>query len=282
MERWLLNSDRTDQINHTLTMAVLLGLVQQVPPPDLDKWELYFRSLRSVDRFTVTHVLTTFPAPFLSETPADTEKRNAVALVQDFYRGVANWLFHLNLGTAKPDVLRTSHWKDYRGFAKVSDFRFRLVSEIFEQKTEWQIFGTPAFLWLLCEAAVCRQMLGNSGIAFTPLTVVAKKDAVYKNNKRYMDALSIPGNPIPTYLVEPCLEKWLTLLDHQIDLKGYEMASEPDFDRMYWKPYIEARRKWSVECRRNSRLQTLHLSDSPKQRQTNPNNMGKKRKSKEM
>lgn len=227
-----------------------------------------------MDRSTAIQVLGNLPSPLLRKQPSD-QKKQVIWAIQDLYQGVATWLFHWETETPVPS-LKTTHWADYEAFALLAEARYRLCRGIIDRDPRTkQLYNTPAFLWLMCEAAVCRQILANSGIAFEPLTPAsyktynqkASKERVYEGWRKYNDALWVPGIFCNTYSVVS-VEELLTKLDRIIEVQAKALADDKEdkekvFDKLYWLHYMRAKRHWGAVFRA-SNLQVLSVKPSRK------------------
>jgi hypothetical protein len=234
-------------------------------------WGEHFQALKHLDRFTVIQMLGNFPSPLLRKPPSDKKKQEVIWVLQDFYQGIATWLFHWETEIPVPS-LKTTHWADYEAFALLAEARYRLCRGIIDRDPRMkQLYNTPAFLWLMCEAAVCRQMLANYEIAFELLTSTLdetcnlqfhkdRKDRVYEGWRKYNEVLETCGI-LPDTRTPTSVEEWLTKLDRIIEIQAKALGeNDKDFDRFYWLPYLRAKKHWGAVFRRPE-LQIL--SDKP-------------------
>jgi hypothetical protein len=130
----------------------------------------------------------------------------------------------------------------------VSIRRYQLISALFDRtKLQKEQLFNAEFCWLLSETSLFRESLNN------PIT----KYQAYDNTKKYCDMLN--SLEIELKADESLSTTTRIKLFHQaIDVIGHATAkTDADFDTLYWRPYISARRRWASQRQNDKSLITV-------------------------
>jgi Fe-S-cluster containining protein len=222
---------------------------------ELSNW----RSLHNpkLNKLTAIKIFSFFPIFLLAKPPLCPEKLQELYDISYVYQGIASFLWHWEKGISVTDLHQTP-WKHLECFALQSESRYKLIRGLFDRgKVNTKIFPTIVFAWIMYESAACRRK--NEG--------TKNKTAIYEHNKEFFDKFSDFEIPFRSYSIKG-LEGLAINCDYIFDSLGRQTAQEEiDFDKFYFRPYIEISRRCNAALRKPI-FKILHLEepDPPKRR----------------
>ena len=180
--------------------------------------------------------------PYHIPVGATKQREGALPRGNSLYMGTSLFLLNREYEMGLAKELKASPWRDSEPYANLSELRYIMIRSLAEElgPVEHRIFqATPGAIWLFCEGAICLRQLQTTETS-------DRKD--YQATKGYIDTL---GKVITdkAHLTRRPLENaqdGFRNADLYIDGLAADLASEnPDFDRLRFRPYMAAHRRWN-------------------------------------
>jgi|GEM_PF-5463060 len=209
-----------------------------------------YAHIAGISRRQAYRALSVFPYHIpISETK---QKEGAWGKGNGLYLGTSFFLLNREYELGLTKQLRESPWGESEPYANLSELRYMMIRSLAEElgTAKHQIFhAKPGAIWLFCEGAICLRQLQTAETS-------DRKD--YQSTKGYIDRLSrvvTEKEALPMRLLDSPQDGFKNA-DLYIDGLAANLASDnPDFDRLRFKPYMAAQRRWN---RLNQKLKLLN------------------------
>lgn len=226
------------------------GMTWTDTDPTAFPWGKQFDICRKISRTEAIQLISKFPCPVLPQKPRHQKQQSAIEKLSFSFAIVGAFLSRWEKGEEASDLRRPGTGL-FEAFALLAEARYKKIRGLFDRPEQVDLsdFGSAAFLWLLCEGAVCRKMLITSGIELSELQLKSHrtKEGLYNSSKDYLEMIWEPCEAEQSQRFHTSTDEVLTLLDRDIDAIARQVAAnDKNFDKGYYKPYLQARKHYNV------------------------------------
>ena len=180
-----------------------------------------------------------------------------------FYRGLEEWLKHFILHKAlAPEAIFTD-WKHFQGQAVLDSSLLTLITGLYPRhpllQKACQQDDAPIIIWLHVMSINCETLLTDTGI-LGKSSLTGKVDYQRSNlallerfNEHTIRIHPPKGNPdtLPTSEID-----FKESPETYLEALASDLASQDeDFDKDYWRPYYNTKKRWTRKIRENKHLQ---------------------------
>jgi hypothetical protein len=227
--------------------------------PMATEWVGWMNSISQINRLEAIEIMKSFPFSLMRKTRLNQKENEVAEIIRLDYAVTTAFLEGWETGKDMRFLKRDCTVLCEK-FALLSEARHKKIRGLHARMRVLDKFST-GFIWLLCEAAVCRQKIATSGLDFQGLNLKASygKEALYQSKKKYINALwSFESESCETQILS--IESHLTLFDREITSQAWNLAkSDPDFDEDYFKPFLRAEKSYNTYARRNKHIRSLQV-----------------------
>jgi hypothetical protein len=225
--------------------------------PMAKEWVGWINSISQINRLEAIEIMKSFPFSLMKKTRLNQKENEVAKIISLDYAVTTTFLEGWETGNDM-SFLKREYTLLYEKFALLSESRYKKIRGLHSKMTFHEKFSV-GFIWLLCEAAVCRQKIATSGLDFQELNLKVNpgKEALYQSKKKYIDILWDSASESCESQILP-IESLLTLFDREITKLAWNLArSNPDFDKDYFKPFLRAEKSYNTYARRNKHIRLL-------------------------
>jgi hypothetical protein len=229
--------------------------------PMAREWVGWINLISQINRLEAIEIMKSFPFSLMKKTRLNQKENEVAETIKSDYAMTTTFLEGWETGKDM-SFFKREHTLLFEKFALLSEARYKKIRGLHSETIFLEIFPEKlsiGFIWLLCEAAVCRQKIATSGLDFQELNLKVSqgKEALYQGKKKYIDILWDSASESCESQILP-IESLLTLFDREITKLAWNLArSNPDFDKDYFKPFLRAEKSYNTYARRNKHIRLL-------------------------